>query len=168
MATTRKPEKGKAGKRKSVTRGGEKGNASRKKAAPGRTVSSRGGDRASRASATSPGRASTAADRTRTTAADRSRITGNDIAAQVTEQRRRLDDLDRRIIDLVVERASVVRSVARVKRTVAMDIIDVARETEIVELLRERAAGRLPEDELDNFIDALRELMQGVAMEREH
>lgn len=102
--------------------------------------------------------------------ADRPRATGtgNDIATQVADQRRRLDDLDRRIIDLIVERAAVVRAVARVKRTVAMDIIDVARETEIVELLRERAAGRLPEDELDNFIDALRELMQGVAMEREH
>jgi chorismate mutase/prephenate dehydratase len=91
-----------------------------------------------------------------------------DYPDQLAEHRRRLDDLDRRLMDLVVERAAEVRAVARLKRSVSNEIVDVERETEIVERLRERAAGRLPEDELDNYIDALRELMQCVAMEREH
>jgi chorismate mutase len=89
-------------------------------------------------------------------------------ADPVADGRRRLDDLDRRLMDLVVERAAEVRTMSRLKRSLGIDIVDVSRETEIVEALRERAAGRLPEDELDNFIDALRELMQGVALEREH
>lgn len=82
--------------------------------------------------------------------------------------RRRLDDLDQRLMELILERAVAVRAVARLKRTAGQPLIDPDREAEIIDALRARAAGQLPDVELDNFIDALRELMQGVVEEPEH
>lgn len=84
------------------------------------------------------------------------------------EQRRRIDDLDRRLMELLLSRATLVRAIARQKRALGLEIIDEDREDEIMDRLHSMAAGQLPEPELDQYIDSLRELMQMVAEEPEH
>ncbi|TPW06464.1 MAG: chorismate mutase [bacterium] len=84
------------------------------------------------------------------------------------DRRRRIDDLDRRLMEILLERATLVRAIAREKRATGIDLIDPDREDEIMDHLHSLGAGQLPEPELDQVIDALRELMQMVAEEPEH
>ena len=84
--------------------------------------------------------------------------------AVIARYRRRLDELDRRLVDLLVTRATAVRAVARAKRGRSA-IIDRDREAVIIEQLRRRARARLPEAEFERLIRALRALMRRVARE---
>ena len=84
------------------------------------------------------------------------------------ERRRQIDDLDQRLMAILLERAILVRAIARQKRSMGLEIIDPEREDEIMDRLHALGAGQLPEPELDQVIDALRELMQMVAEEPEH
>ena len=84
------------------------------------------------------------------------------------DRRRLIDDLDTRLMQILLDRAILVRAIARQKRGQGLEVIDLEREDEIMERMHAMAAGQLPEPELDQFIDSLRELMQMVAEEPEH
>jgi chorismate mutase len=54
---------------------------------------------------------------------------GNEVLSRIREQ---LDDVDRRLVGLLTERASLIREVIDFKRERAMGVVDRAREDEML------------------------------------
>jgi chorismate mutase-like protein len=83
----------------------------------------------------------------------------NQLAPNLDELRRRLDALDDRIHDLVMERAEIVESVAAYKQSAGQPSLRPGREAQIVRRLVARHRGKLPRQTL---VRLWRELLGGT------
>lgn len=77
---------------------------------------------------------------------------------ELPKLRERLDGVDNKILDLLAERAEIVRSVAEAKRATATPPLDPEREKALLERLLERGAGRFPKSAL---LAVYREILSG-------
>lgn len=78
--------------------------------------------------------------------------------ARLAELRRRIDEIDRRLIDVLNERAAVVAEVGKLKRDEGVPIYAPHREAEVLRQALERNAGPLPDRAIEGVY---RELMSG-------
>ncbi len=67
---------------------------------------------------------------------------------QINELRKKIDDIDNRIIDLLNERARIVIEVGDIKKTHKLDFHSPGRERQILERLTARNTGPFPQDTL--------------------
>jgi len=90
--------------------------------------------------------------------------TKDDTQAQLAPLRKRIDELDKQLIELLNERAKVVVEVGNIKRTDDSPIYAPEREQKVIEQVRRYNQGPLP----DSCVEAIwRELMSGsFALER--
>ena len=65
-------------------------------------------------------------------------IDPNDVPKELQELRKKIDDLDNSILDLLAQRKAVVTEVAGVKKELSLKVRDRVRETEILEARRDR------------------------------
>lgn len=63
---------------------------------------------------------------------------------EIAELRARIDALDDRLLDLLVERLELARTIQALKRARGMEARDPARERDILERLAAAGAGRYP------------------------
>jgi chorismate mutase-like protein len=81
-----------------------------------------------------------------------------------------IDDVDRRILDLLNERTRIVEEIGRVKRAAKMPIYEPKREDEVFENVTRNNVGPLPADAVkrvfERIIDEMRKV-QRMRMESE-
>src|SRR5437868_15111508 len=78
----------------------------------------------------------------------------------IAEWRKKIDELDRRIVDLLNERAQAAQEIGRLKRNTKMPIYEPDRENLIFENVKRANQGPLPDKELrhgyERLIDGMR------------
>lgn len=84
--------------------------------------------------------------------------------------RQRIDELDRKILDLLNNRTRVVEEIGRIKRRLAMPIYEPKREDEVYQNIADHNSGPLPADALrrvfERIIDEMR-TVQKLRMQEE-
>lgn len=78
--------------------------------------------------------------------------------------RKKIDEMDRRLVELLNERAKAAQEIGRLKRHTQMPIYEPDRETIILKNIAEANRGPLPDSELvaiyKRIIDAMRRLQK--------
>lgn len=84
--------------------------------------------------------------------------------ADIADWRKKIDELDRRLVELVNERARCAQQVGRLKRNTQMPIYEPDRERIIFENIHKANQGPLPDRELtriyERIIDVMRKLQE--------
>ncbi len=82
----------------------------------------------------------------------------------IADWRKKIDELDRRMVELLNERARAAQEIGRLKRNTNMPIYEPDREKKIFENVRALNQGPMPEHELqhifERIIDVMRKLQQ--------
>jgi len=82
----------------------------------------------------------------------------------IADWRKKIDDLDRRLVELINERAKCAREIGRLKRNTQMPIYEPDRERTIFENIHRMNQGPLPDRELtrifERLIDVMRKLQE--------
>ena len=96
-------------------------------------------------------------------------MTRDEARCKLEEYRVRIDDLDRRIVELLNERTRVVEDIGRVKRSAELPIYEPKREDQVFENISQASAdGPLPKEAVrriyERIIDEMR-MVQRVRME---
>jgi len=85
---------------------------------------------------------------------------------QLEQVRRRLDQLDDRLVDLIARRAELARSLGRAKRDAGLPIVDFAREAAVVRRAATHARHKgLPEEDVRDIFWDLIAVARRVQME---
>ncbi len=83
-----------------------------------------------------------------------------DAKARIDELRGRIDELDRRVVDLLNERARMALEIRELKPQVNLSLYDPKREEEIFANLAEANAGPLYDDNLRDIYEAVLHAMK--------
>jgi chorismate mutase/prephenate dehydratase len=78
----------------------------------------------------------------------------------LAEARRRIDGVDRRLVDLLNERARIVDEISRIKKARHLAVSDPRRFQEVVEKAAAYGKGPLPADSVKRIYQRLVEVMQ--------
>jgi chorismate mutase-like protein len=82
----------------------------------------------------------------------------------IAELRRQIDELDRKLVELLNARARAAQEIGRLKRNTQMPIYEPEREQRIFENVQQANRGPLPELELrhiyERIVDVMRKLQQ--------
>ena len=88
----------------------------------------------------------------------------------IAEWRKKIDELDQRLVELLNERAKAAKAIGALKRNTQMPIYEPERERNIFDNVRQRNQGPLPDRELvqifERIIDVMRKI-QHVEIEPE-
>ncbi len=88
----------------------------------------------------------------------------------IPEWRKKIDELDRRLVELLNARALAAKEIGRLKRDTQMPIYEPEREKVIHENVRKHNKGPLPDDGLnqiyERIIDVMRKLQKDEIGER--
>ncbi|MEO8130283.1 MAG: chorismate mutase [Bryobacteraceae bacterium] len=97
-------------------------------------------------------------------------MTTEDAQAKLAECRRKIDDIDIRILELLNERTRVVEIIGAVKQQAALPVYEPKREDEVYRNILEHNEGPLPADAVkrvfERVIDEMRTL-QKMRMQKE-
>ena len=85
----------------------------------------------------------------------------------VTDLRQRIDEVDRRILDLLNERVRYVLELAPLKRRNNIPVHEPRREEEVLSKLREQNEGPLSDDAVCRVFEAVMKEMRAVQMLKE-
>ena len=87
---------------------------------------------------------------------------------EIADWRKKIDEMDRRLVELLNQRAQAAQEIGRLKRHTGMPIYEPQREKTILENVQGHNQGPLPPDQLrlvfERIIDVMRSL-QGHEME---
>ena len=90
----------------------------------------------------------------------------------IAEWRKKIDELDRRMVELLNERAHAAQEIGKLKRNTSMPIYEPDREKTIFENVRAANRGPLPDSELrhiyERVIDVMRNLQKVEIKPAEH
>ena len=85
----------------------------------------------------------------------------------VTDLRQRIDEVDRRILDLLNERVRYVLELAPLKRQKNIPVHEPRREKEVLSKLREQNEGPLSDEAVCRVFEAVMKEMRAVQMLKE-
>ena len=78
--------------------------------------------------------------------------------------RKHIDELDRKLVDLLSQRAAAAKEIGKLKRQTELPIYEPAREQEILQNIRRANPGPLPDRDLvqvfERIIDVMRKLQR--------
>jgi chorismate mutase len=83
----------------------------------------------------------------------------------IADWRRRIDELDRRIVELISERAVAAQEIGKLKRSTSMPIYEPNRERIIFENVRAVNPGPLPDIELQHIYERIIDVMRALQRE---
>ena len=86
--------------------------------------------------------------------------------ADLARCRERIDDLDRRLVDLLNERTVVVEEIGRIKREARMEIYEPRREVMVFENVTSHNHGPLSGDGLKRIFERIIDEMRKVQKDR--
>lgn len=80
----------------------------------------------------------------------------------IAEWRKKIDELDRRMVELLNERARAAQEIGRLKRNTNMPIYEPDREKKVFENVRAVNRGPLPEAELQHIFERIMDVMRNL------
>src|ERR1700722_127456 len=80
--------------------------------------------------------------------------------------RERIDEIDRRLVELLNERTAVVEQIGRAKREAALPIYEPKRETQVFDNIPSHNSGPLTEDGLKRIFERIIDEMRRVQKDR--
>src|SRR5665213_4433262 len=92
-------------------------------------------------------------------------MSGNHFEA-LADCRERIDDLDRRLVDLLNERTLVVEEIGRIKREARMAIHEPSREIQVFENVRAHNRGPLTPEALGRVFERIIDEMRRIQKDR--
>jgi chorismate mutase len=85
----------------------------------------------------------------------------------ISDWRKKIDELDRKLVDLLNERAGAAREIGMLKRNTQMPIYEPDRERDIFEKVKANNRGPLPDRDLlqlyERIIDVMRKIQRDEA-----
>jgi len=76
--------------------------------------------------------------------------------------RKQIDELDRRLVDLLNQRARAAQEIGKLKRNTSMPIYEPDREKTIFENVRQANRGPLPDQELRHVYERIIDVMRNI------
>jgi len=80
----------------------------------------------------------------------------------IADWREKIDELDRRLVDLLNQRASAAQEIGKLKRNTSMPIYEPEREKIIFENVRKVNRGPLPDSELRHVYERIIDVMRNI------
>jgi chorismate mutase len=80
----------------------------------------------------------------------------------IVDWRQKIDELDRRLIELLNERAHAAREIGKLKRNTSMPIYEPHREKMIFENVRKANKGPLPDADIHHVYERVIEVMRNI------
>jgi len=80
----------------------------------------------------------------------------------IVEWRKKIDELDRRLVELLNERATAAHEIGKLKRNTSMPIYEPEREKTIFENVRRANRGPLPDNELRQVYERIIYVMRNI------
>ena len=83
----------------------------------------------------------------------------------LTEWRLKIDELDRKIVDLISERARAAQQIGRLKKSTSLPVYEPNRESVIFANVRAANQGPLPDIELTHIYERIIDVMRALQQE---
>src|SRR5438105_15582838 len=83
----------------------------------------------------------------------------------IADWRRKIDEIDRKLVELLNERAQAAQEIGRLKRNTKMPIYEPDRENVIFENVKRANHGPLPDKELRHVYERLIDVMRALQKE---
>ena len=80
----------------------------------------------------------------------------------IIDWRQKIDELDRRLVELLNERAHAAREIGKLKRNTSMPIYEPIREKMIFENVRKANLGPLPDTDIHHVYERVIEVMRNI------
>jgi chorismate mutase-like protein len=93
-------------------------------------------------------------------------MTHDEAAQALAECRDRIDDVDRRIMELLNERTETVQIIGRIKASVSLPVYEPKREEEVFRNIAASNRGPLPPDSAKRVFERIIDEMRKVQRER--
>jgi chorismate mutase len=81
---------------------------------------------------------------------------------EIADWRIKIDELDRRLVELLNERAQAAHEIGKLKRNTSMPIYEPEREKKIFENVQRANHGPLPESELRQVYERIIDVMRNI------
>jgi chorismate mutase len=81
---------------------------------------------------------------------------------EITDWRKKIDELDRRMVELLNERAQAAHEIGKLKRNTSMPIYEPEREKRIFENVLRANRGPLPDGELRTVYERIIDVMRNI------
>lgn len=73
----------------------------------------------------------------------------------ISEKRRQIDDIDKAIVELLIERSTTSREISMLKLSAGLPIADRLRETEVISKALDASGGRLSDEAVFQIYEAI-------------
>jgi len=83
----------------------------------------------------------------------------------IADWRKKIDELDRQLVDLLSQRAQVAHEIGRVKRAQALPIYEPDRERAVFDNVRKVNQGPLPDRDLVAIFERIMDMMRKIQQE---
>ena len=83
----------------------------------------------------------------------------------IADWRRKIDEIDRKLVELISERAHAAHEIGKLKRGVGMPIYEPDREKKVFENARQANKGPLPDRELLRVYERIMDVMRQIQVE---
>jgi len=83
----------------------------------------------------------------------------------ISDWRRKIDELDVRLVELLSQRAQAAHEIGRLKRDAGMPIYEPDRERSVFDHVRSINPGPLPEHDLLNIYERIMDIMRQIQQE---
>lgn len=84
----------------------------------------------------------------------------------IADWRKKIDELDRRLVELLSERASAAIEIGRLKRNTNLPIYEPDRERAVFENVSKLNSGPLPERDLVRIFERIMDVMRNIQKEQ--
>lgn len=83
----------------------------------------------------------------------------------ITALRKQIDELDRRLVELLNQRAQAAHEIGKLKRVAGMPIYEPDREQTVFDNVRRANPGPLPDHDLLNIYERIMDIMRQIQQE---
>jgi chorismate mutase-like protein len=83
----------------------------------------------------------------------------------ISDWRKKIDELDRRLVELLSQRAQAAHEIGKMKRDAGMPIYEPDREQAVFENVRRVNRGPLPDHDLLNIYERIMDIMRQIQRE---
>lgn len=83
----------------------------------------------------------------------------------IADWRRKIDEIDRKLVELLSERAQAAHEIGKLKRTAGMPIYEPDRERDVFDNARKVNKGPLPDRDLQRIYERIMDVMRHIQQE---
>jgi chorismate mutase-like protein len=83
----------------------------------------------------------------------------------IADWRRKIDEIDRKLVDLISQRAHAAHEIGKLKRVAGMPIYEPDRESKVFENAKKANKGPLPDRDLQRIYERIMDIMRQIQVE---